>query len=91
MAETQSKIAVALADVAYELIGRQRGKFYSGEAADDKARIATAIDDRLTQIREVYRPDELARCPVVTHHGDGPCAFCNTAAMRAFILLPEDL
>lgn len=91
MPETHSKLAVALAEVAYDLIGRQRGKFYSGEAAEDKARIASAIDERLAKIREAYKPEAHAFCPVVTHHGPSPCAFCVTAAMRAFILLPSDL
>lgn len=88
MSETHSKLAVALAEVAYELIGRQRGRFYSGEAADDKGRIAAAIDERLAEIRKHYEPEELARCPWVTHHPKGPCASCICAAMREFILVP---
>jgi len=89
MPETHSKLAIALAEVAYELIGKQRGKFFSGEAADDKGRIATAIDERLAEIRKHYEPEELARCPIVSHHGTNrPCPICICAAMREFILVP---
>lgn len=96
MPETHSKIAVALAEALIPdgYITAQQSE-NEGAAVIGVAILrndaAATIDQRLTEIREAYKPEELARCPVVTHHRDGPCAFCNTAAMREFILLPEDL
>lgn len=86
MPDTHSKIAAALTLAALNSL--PAGTVLPVAVAKG---MADAIDERLAQIREAYKPEELARCPVVTHHGDGPCAFCNTAAMRAFILLPEQL
>lgn len=51
--------------------------------------MARLIDVRLAQIRQFYEPVELAKCPWVTHHPEGPCAFCLSAAMREFILVPK--
>lgn len=74
-----SKLAIALALA-----------IHGGEDTDgnlrERQRIALAIDSRLAEIRTHYEPEELARCPIVTHHGPSPCAFCITAAMREFIL-----
>lgn len=74
-----SKIAIALADV---VVYQQSPQAHWPEV--EKA--ATLIDDRLTAIRKHYEPEELARCPIVSHHPD-PCVGCLCAAMRAFILI----
>jgi hypothetical protein len=81
--ETFSKMSLALAE---EIIAK-----YPKATESLKEHIATVIDSRLAEIRKHYKPEEFARCPVVSHHGKPPCQFCVTAAMREFILLPEEL
>lgn len=82
MPETRSKLAEALAS---RIVDQFPSVNYI--EADEFARV---IDERLAAIRAVYEPEELARCPVVSCHKQ-PCSWCVTAAMRAFILLPEQL
>lgn len=82
MPEKHSKLAIALAEVIMDQTVQ----------LDGVDAVAAVIDNRLAEVRKAYEPEELSRCPIVTHHGDSACAFCVTSAMRAFILLlPEDL
>lgn len=89
MPDTHSKLAIALAETLIQ-------KAYSSHVLADQVSktpldlIAGVIDERLAEIRKHYEPEELARCPIVTHHPEGPCAFCCTSAMREFILVPTE-
>lgn len=85
MTETHSKIAAALAHAL--IMKLPEGTFIPAFTA---RALASTIDDRLAKIREAYKPEELARCPIVSHHPD-PCVGCLCAAMREFILLPSEL
>lgn len=78
MPDTQSKLAIALADAIMGI----------PPSGMEKDAIARVIDNRLANVRKAYEPEELSRCPIVSHHAD-PCWFCITSAMRAFILLPS--
>lgn len=75
---THSKLAIALAEAIVD----------ETVQLDGVDAVASAIDARLAEVRKAYEPEELARCPIVSHHAD-PCWFCITSAMRAFILLEE--
>jgi hypothetical protein len=84
-----SKLAVALADVLVKDLHPEAPPSMRDARNASRNRTAMVIDERLAEIRKHYEPEELARCPVVTHHGPSPCAFCICAAMREFILVPE--
>lgn len=81
LAAPHSKLAIELAKVICE--------GHPQEALSNH-RVAQAIDTRLAVIRKVYEPKEFALCPVVSCHAE-PCWFCIVAAMREFILLPENV
>jgi hypothetical protein len=53
--------------------------------AEMRVDIAANVDARLADIRAHYEALALTECPVVSHHGNGPCAFCLTAAMLDFL------
>jgi hypothetical protein len=72
----RSRLATVLADTVYT---------FCADRTLERDDIARAIDNRLVEIRNFYKPDDLAQCPIVSHHGKGPCAFCLTSAMREFI------
>lgn len=93
MPETHSKMAVALAEALLPVLFGGQPLSDTGKPGRERMAqlVAQAIDERLAAICEYYKPKEFARCPVVSHHGKGPCQFCVCAAMREFILLPEDL
>lgn len=86
-----SKLAIAAAEAVVAELYQSQCASMAQVRFNAKKAAAAAIDNRLAEIRKVYEPEELAACPYVTHHPPGPCAFCNTAAMRAFILLTEEL
>jgi hypothetical protein len=94
MPETHSKLAIALADeITPKLFGGPPREAGSLSLPLGRKRIhesvAATVDERLAEIRKHYEPEELARCPIVSHHGTNrPCPICICAAMREFILVP---
>jgi len=81
-----SKIAVALAEAIVKDLHPEAPPSLRDARQVVRSATARAIDERLAEIRKHYEPEELASCPIVSHHPD-PCAFCITAAMREFILV----
>lgn len=77
-----SKLAIALAEVADKVSGD-----VCGIPQERIQRLAELFDTRLADIAAAYRPEELLRCPIVSHHPEN-CTGCLAAAMRQFIL-PE--
>lgn len=84
-----SRLAVALADAILRPPDGQATPISDELFAQMTDRVAEVIDARLADTRKHYTPEALARCPYVCPHPD-PCAACVTAAMRDFILIPED-